>query len=72
MALSQLPGVDKLDVVDEEQRLVQMSSVIPMDCINLVCCVGVLLKYLEKHRVGAELEDLGGQVPILAIRSFTL
>ena len=34
--------------------------------------LGVLMKYLEKKRVGFELEESGVRVPILAIRRFSL
>lgn len=72
LALSKLPGMDKHDVLDEEQRLVQISSVIPLDSINLVCSVGVLVKYVEKHRLGTELDDKTERIPILAIKNFSL
>ena len=34
--------------------------------------LGALLKYLEKKRVGIELDDAGTRVPILTIKKFTL
>lgn len=72
LGLSKLPGVDKPDMLDEEQKLVQMSSVIPLDSINLVCSIGVLVKYVEKHRLGIELDDKTERLPILAIKNFSL
>ena len=34
--------------------------------------LGVLLKYVDKKRLGVELEDSGTRVPILAIQTFSL
>ena len=34
--------------------------------------LGALLRYLEKKRVGVELEDVSMRVPVLALRRFTL
>ena len=72
LGLSKLPGADKPDTLDEEQKLVQISSVIPLDSINLICSIGVLLKYVEKHRLGIELDDKTERIPILAIKNFSL
>ena len=72
LALPKLPGVENYDVIDEEQKLVQMSCVIPLDSINLVCSIGVLVKYVEKNRFGTELEDQTERIPLLAIRNFSL
>lgn len=59
-------------MLDEEQRLVQMSCVIPLESINLVCSVGALVKYVEKNRLGTELEDKTARIPILAVKTFSL
>ena len=72
LALPKLPGVEDSDKIDEEQRLVQMSCVIPLESINLVCSIGVLVKYIEKNRLSNELEDKTERIPILAIRNFSL
>ena len=37
-----------------------------------VRAVGGLLKYMEKMRVGIELEEAGVRVPILGVKVFTL
>ncbi len=34
--------------------------------------LGAVLKYLNKKRVGIELEEMGTKVPILCVRRFTL
>lgn len=72
LALPKLPGVDNSDIVDEEQTLVQMSSVIPLESVNLVCSVGVLIKHVERKRLGTELEDKTARIPILAVKNFSL
>ena len=72
LALPKLPGVDKSDMIDEEQRLIQLSSVIPLECVNLVSSVGALVKYVEKQRLGTELEDRATRIPILAVKNFSL
>ena len=72
LALPKLPGVENSDKLDDEQRLVQMSCVIPLESINLVCSIGVLVKYVEKNRLGNELEDKTERIPILAVRNFSL
>ena len=56
----------------DEQRQVYVSSVIPLDSVNMVRSLGVLLKFIEKRRLGVELEDRGVRVPILAVRHFSL
>ena len=37
-----------------------------------VRCVGALLKYVEKKRLGVELEEEGVRIPILAVKHFSL
>ena len=34
--------------------------------------LGAVLKYLDKKRIGIELEEMGTKVPILCVRRFTL
>ena len=40
--------------------------------LSQVRSLGVLLKYVDKKRLGVELEDSGTRVPILAIQTFSL
>ncbi|XP_038048492.1 mutS protein homolog 5-like isoform X2 [Patiria miniata] len=56
----------------EEDRTIFFSSLIPFDCLCMVRAVGGLLKYLEKRRVGVELEGYNVRVPVLSIRMFSL
>ena len=72
LAIPKLPGVLPSYVIDEEQRMVQISCVIPLESLNLVCSVGILMKYVEKNRLGAELEDKTERIPLLAIKNFSL
>lgn len=41
-------------------------------CILQVRATGGLLKYLEKRRVGIELEEADARVPILDLKTFSL
>ena len=34
--------------------------------------MGALLKFLDKHRVGVELEDTSVRIPLLAVKHFSL
>ena len=90
-----LPGVNPKG--SAEEKLVQVSSLLPLESVNLVrllteclhtvCSifplppsppppkvrsVGALLKYVDKKRLGVELEDEGVRVPILAVKHFSL
>ena len=102
LSVARLPGVNP--EASPEERLVQVSSLLPLDAVNLVRdfsnivwksslednlllssppppflpslpqvrSVGALLKYIEKKRLGVELEDEGVRVPILAVKHFSL
>lgn len=37
-----------------------------------ICAMGGLLKYLEKMRIGIELEEAGAQLPVLDVKIVTL
>lgn len=65
-------GVGQWEELNDEQRQVCVSSVLPLECVNMVRALGVLLKYIDKRRLGVELEDQGIRVPILALRHFSL
>ncbi|XP_013398574.1 mutS protein homolog 5 [Lingula anatina] len=65
-----LPGIP--DHFDESQKTLYLSSLVPMDCTNMVRATGALLKYLEKCRVGVELEGADVRVPVLALKTFSL
>ena len=56
----------------DEQHQVCVSSVLPLESVNMVRALGVLLKYVDKRRLGVELEERGVRVPILALRHFSL
>ncbi|XP_035829807.1 mutS protein homolog 5 [Aplysia californica] len=67
MSLPSVPG----HFTDEERRI-HFSSLIPLDSVNMVRCVGGLLRHLEKMRVGVELEDASTRVPVLGFKVFSL
>ncbi|VDI65653.1 DNA mismatch repair protein MSH5 [Mytilus galloprovincialis] len=56
----------------ESERTLYISSLVPFDNQCMIRATGGLLKYLEKMRVGIELEDTDVRVPILDIKTFTL
>ncbi|XP_071811397.1 mutS protein homolog 5-like isoform X1 [Apostichopus japonicus] len=56
----------------EADRTIFLSSTIPFDCCCLVRALGGLLKFLEKKRVGIELESSDSDIPILFLRTFSL
>ncbi|BFY99597.1 hypothetical protein BsWGS_02637 [Bradybaena similaris] len=67
---TQLPSVPK-HFSDEEKKL-YFASLLGLDNTRMVRSLGGLLKYLDKMRVGVELEDVAIQVPILGFQVFTL
>lgn len=65
-------GVGKWEELNDEQRQICVSSVLPLESVNMVRALGVLLKFIDKRRLGVELEDRGIRVPVLALRHFSL
>ncbi|XP_046851108.1 mutS protein homolog 5-like [Xenia sp. Carnegie-2017] len=70
LALTGLPGMSK-DFTDEE-RIMYLGSIVPFDNINMIKAMGALMKYIEKKRIGVELEDLETRVPILELKTYSL
>eukprot|EP00794_Sanderia_malayensis_P008159 gene8159-9032_t len=68
--LNGLPGLS--DESTDDERNIFIGSLLSFDNTNMVRATGALLKYLDKNRVGVELEDPGTNVPILALKSFSL
>ena len=70
------PGISKevgaWEELGEEQRQVCVSSLLPLESVNMVRALGGLLKFIDQRRLGVELEDRAVRVPILALRHFTL
>ncbi|MGH0163316.1 UNVERIFIED_CONTAM: hypothetical protein FKN15_004724 [Acipenser sinensis] len=56
----------------EAERITYLSSLLPFDCLQMMCAVGGLLRFMERRRVGVELEDSSVRVPILAFKQFLL
>ncbi|CAL1542302.1 unnamed protein product [Lymnaea stagnalis] len=65
-----LPGMPKH--FTEEEKKIYFSSLISLDRTNLIRAVGGLLKYLQKSRVGVELEDTDTQVPVFGFHIYTI
>ncbi|XP_064408089.1 mutS protein homolog 5 [Latimeria chalumnae] len=56
----------------EAEKILYLSSVIPFDSPTMVRALGGLLKFLDRRRVGVELEESTIRVPILAFKKFIL
>ncbi|KFP70259.1 MutS protein 5, partial [Acanthisitta chloris] len=54
------------------EKILYLSSIIPFECPLMIQALGGLLKFLDRRRVGVELEDSSIAVPILAFKSFVL
>lgn len=54
------------------ERIIYLSSIIPFESPLMVRAIGGLLKFLDRRRVGVELEDSSVAVPILAFKKFVL
>ncbi|XP_041360061.1 mutS protein homolog 5-like [Gigantopelta aegis] len=60
------------DHYNDSERTLYMSSLVPFECSAMVRAAGGLIKYLEKMRVGIELEDSETRVPVLGLQIFSL
>ncbi|KAM4696206.1 mutS protein homolog 5 [Rhinophrynus dorsalis] len=58
--------------VTESEKILHLSSIIPFDCPNMIRTMGGLLKFLERRRIGVQLEDSRVGVPILSLKKFVL
>ncbi|XP_069799845.1 mutS protein homolog 5 isoform X2 [Dendropsophus ebraccatus] len=56
----------------ESEKILHLSSILPFDCPLMVCALGGLLKFLDRRRIGIELEDSSAQVPILSIKKYVM
>ncbi|XP_053143021.1 mutS protein homolog 5 [Hemicordylus capensis] len=54
------------------EKILYLSSIIPFESSLMVRALGGLLKFLDRRRVGIELEDNQVGVPILAFKKFVL
>lgn len=54
------------------EKVLYLSSVIPFESPLMIRALGGLLKFLDRRRVGVELEDSSVAVPILAFKKFVL
>ncbi|KAF4796266.1 MutS protein 5 [Turdus rufiventris] len=54
------------------EKILYLSSIIPFESPLMVRALGGLLKFLDRRRVGIELEDSSIAVPILAFKKFVL
>ncbi|XP_077063913.1 mutS protein homolog 5 [Siphateles boraxobius] len=57
--------------ITESEKILYLSSCIPLDSVLMVRSIGGLLKCLERRRVGLDLEDCIG-VPIFQFLTYTL
>ncbi|XP_044162334.1 mutS protein homolog 5 isoform X2 [Bufo gargarizans] len=56
----------------EPEKILHLSSIIPFDCPLMVCTLGGLLKFLDRRRIGIELEDNSVGVPVLSIKKYVM
>nr|XP_056712766.1 mutS protein homolog 5 [Euleptes europaea] len=54
------------------EKILYLSSIIPFESPLVIRALGGLLKFLDRKRVGVELEDSSVGVPILAFKKFAL
>ncbi|KFV69572.1 MutS protein 5, partial [Dryobates pubescens] len=54
------------------EKILYLSSIIPFESPLMIRALGGLLKFLDRKRVGVELEDTSVAVPILAFKKFLL
>lgn len=65
-----LPGIP--DHYTDTEKTLYFSSLISFDNITTIRATGGLLKYLEKMRIGVELEDASVRVPVMDLKVVTL
>ncbi|XP_068106499.1 mutS protein homolog 5 isoform X2 [Hyperolius riggenbachi] len=58
--------------LSDSEKILHLSSIIPFDCPLMVCTLGGLLKYIDRHRIGIQLEDSNVGVPILSLRKYVM
>ncbi|KAK6178854.1 hypothetical protein SNE40_011344 [Patella caerulea] len=56
----------------DTERVLYMSSLISFDNVAMVKAIGGVIKFLEKKRIGVELEDHNVRVPVLGFKVFSL
>uniref|UniRef100_A0A8D0GVM3 DNA mismatch repair protein MutS core domain-containing protein n=1 Tax=Sphenodon punctatus TaxID=8508 RepID=A0A8D0GVM3_SPHPU len=54
------------------EKILYLSSIIPFESPLMIRALGGLLKFLDRRRIGVELEDSSVGVPILAFKKFVL
>ncbi|XP_022236846.1 mutS protein homolog 5-like [Limulus polyphemus] len=56
----------------DAERHIFLSSLLDFTNVSMVRATGGLLKFLEKNRIGIQLESEDSRIPILGLSSFTL
>ncbi|KAK3089281.1 hypothetical protein FSP39_002315 [Pinctada imbricata] len=56
----------------ESEKTIYLSSLVPFENVNTIRAAGGLLKFLEKNRIGVELEESSVSVPVIDIQFFSL
>ncbi|KAM4641957.1 mutS protein homolog 5 [Discoglossus pictus] len=56
----------------ESEKILQLSSFIPFECPLMIRAVGGLLKFLQRRRIGIQLEDSSVGVPIMSLKKYVL
>ncbi|KAG8552844.1 hypothetical protein GDO81_003107 [Engystomops pustulosus] len=58
--------------LSDPEKILHLSSIIPFDCPLMVSALGGLLKFLDRRRIGVELENSNVAVPILSIKKYVM
>ncbi|XP_076335549.1 mutS protein homolog 5-like isoform X2 [Tachypleus tridentatus] len=56
----------------DDERHIFLSSLLDFTNVSMVRATGGLLKFLEKNRIGIQLESENSRIPVLGLSSFTL
>ena len=62
----------KLNLTDDSDKYIYFSSFLNFESHLLIRSIGALLKYLDKNRIGVQLEEMAIQTPIVAFKSIKL
>ncbi|XP_038598991.1 mutS protein homolog 5-like, partial [Tachyglossus aculeatus] len=61
-----------MEPMSPTEKILFLASIVPFDCPGTVRALGGLLKFLDQKRIGVELEESSGVIPILGFKKFVL
>jgi DNA mismatch repair protein MSH5 len=62
----------KLNITDDTERYIYFSSFLNFESVLMIRSIGALLKYLDKNRIGVQLEEMTIHTPIVTFKSIKL